>query len=591
MQSHVLTNPHHHHHHHYSEGFPHLRGGTFRSRSRVVQQQSMAAHQWYPPPRPAFDFAAAAPSTSSSTLLLPPSNSREMRNRAEKQRRDRLNAFIGELATLVPLVSKSTKRLDKTSILRLTAVHLRLYQTLAQGRGVAQMELPKYVDQFVLDQLVCDQLGGFLLILCPNGKIIFVSHTVESLLGHLQTDLMGQSLFGLAAPEDHEKLRTHLQSEGEVDTDWRKYFAVSLRRAGPRSETPVYESVRMMGVHRHLGGSAHAPDSPSTSSSSSSVASPQATPVNTDILVFFVKICRPEPLVDRLVVASKDEYVTRHLIDGRIINCDQRISLIAGYMIEEVHGRSAFLYMHRDDVRWVMIALRQMYDRGESKGNSCYRLKSRNGQFIYLRTFGFLEIDDRGIVESFVCVNSLVDEGEGLRQIQEMKQRYSALVSQAASDVDGENGHATIEEWTPPTKRPAPEPIDDFVEDPRKIEEAISQLMRDLPSPGSEEEAESPPRTPEAAVVPPTKPEPVAKTLPKPHHPHLRLKTGGKRAPSSPEASRARCKRSRMDSTDSECSQLSPPPPPQRSAAPVKAYPINNSSSQPELADSNHRTV
>lgn len=75
--------------------------------------------------------------------------------------------------------------------------------------------------------------------------------------------------------------------------------------------------------------------------------------------MFFVKICRPEPLVARLIEASKDEYVTRHLIDGRIINCDQRISIIAGYMIEEVSGHSAFKYMHRDDVRWVMIALRQ----------------------------------------------------------------------------------------------------------------------------------------------------------------------------------------------------------------------------------------
>lgn len=77
------------------------------------------------------------------------------------------------------------------------------------------------------------------------------------------------------------------------------------------------------------------------------------------VLVFFVKVVRPEPLVDQLIEASKDEYVTRHLVDGRIINCDQRISFIAGYMTEEVNGLSAFNFMHREDVRWVMIALRQ----------------------------------------------------------------------------------------------------------------------------------------------------------------------------------------------------------------------------------------
>lgn len=72
-----------------------------------------------------------------------------------------------------------------------------------------------------------------------------------------------------------------------------------------------------------------------------------------------MRLNRPEPITDQLMEASKDEYVTRHLIDGRIINCDQRISFIAGYMIEEVSGLTAFKFMHRDDVRWVMIALRQ----------------------------------------------------------------------------------------------------------------------------------------------------------------------------------------------------------------------------------------
>lgn len=69
-----------------------------------------------------------------------------------------------------------------------------------------------------------------------------------------------------------------------------------------------------------------------------------------------------------------------------------------------------------------------MYDRGEGKGSSCYRLLSRNGQFIYLRTFGFLEIDDSGTVESFICINSLVPENEGQVLIKKMKDKYSALV-------------------------------------------------------------------------------------------------------------------------------------------------------------------
>ncbi|GFQ69738.1 uncharacterized protein TNCT_526051, partial [Trichonephila clavata] len=51
---------------------------------------------------------------------------RLQRNQAEKQRRDRLNGYISELASLVPMIKNSTKPVDKVSVLRLAAAHMRL---------------------------------------------------------------------------------------------------------------------------------------------------------------------------------------------------------------------------------------------------------------------------------------------------------------------------------------------------------------------------------------------------------------------------------------------------------------------------------
>ncbi|XP_016984410.1 uncharacterized protein LOC108048345 [Drosophila rhopaloa] len=123
------------------------------------------------------------------------------------------------------------------------------------------------------------------------------------------------------------------------------------------------------------------------------------------------------------------EYHTRHLIDGSIIDCDQRIGLVAGYMKDEVRNLSPFCFMHLDDVRWVIVALRQMYDCNSDYGESCYRLLSRNGRFIYLHTKGFLEID-RGSnkVHSFLCVNTLLDEEAGRQKVQEMKEKFSTII-------------------------------------------------------------------------------------------------------------------------------------------------------------------
>jgi hypothetical protein len=46
----------------------------------------------------------------------------------EKHRRDKMNAHISNLALLVPTVANSPKKMDKTSILRLTAAFLRLHK-------------------------------------------------------------------------------------------------------------------------------------------------------------------------------------------------------------------------------------------------------------------------------------------------------------------------------------------------------------------------------------------------------------------------------------------------------------------------------
>jgi PAS domain-containing protein len=131
------------------------------------------------------------------------------------------------------------------------------------------------------------------------------------------------------------------------------------------------------------------------------------------------------------------EYWTRHLVDGRIVQCDQSISLALGYMTEEVTGTSAFVFMHKDDVRWVICVLRQMYDQSREFGESYYRLMSRSGHFIYMRTRGFLEIDkETKKVQSFVCVNSVVGEDYGRQMMDEMKRKYSVIVDIGKNEND-----------------------------------------------------------------------------------------------------------------------------------------------------------
>lgn len=62
-----------------------------------------------------------------------------------------------------------------------------------------------------LSATLLDALEGFMLIVTASGKIVYISDSVEKLLGHSQLDLMGQSLYTICHNGDTELLRHHLQ--------------------------------------------------------------------------------------------------------------------------------------------------------------------------------------------------------------------------------------------------------------------------------------------------------------------------------------------------------------------------------------------
>lgn len=83
-----------------------------------------------------------------------------------------------------------------------------------------------------------------------------------------QTDLMGHSIYNIAAPEDRERLRMYISPDGLSDREWRKYFTVHLKKAGPRTESAVYEQCNVMGMQRPSSYSEPEGSSSSTPSTS-----------------------------------------------------------------------------------------------------------------------------------------------------------------------------------------------------------------------------------------------------------------------------------------------------------------------------------
>ncbi|XP_063837408.1 circadian locomoter output cycles protein kaput-like isoform X1 [Ostrinia nubilalis] len=490
------------------------------------------------PPPPAQTFQAPSPALaallhqdqpSTSRGLpypnMPPpplprgDNPREIRNKAEKQRRDKLNQSIGELASMVPPVVAASRKIDKTGVLRLTAHYLRAHQYVF-GDSIGHDE-PQF--SAMSTRALLTLLNGFLLTTTYRGLIVVVSQNVQKYLGYSELDLLGQSVFNVIHEDDRQLMRDQLMPKkhmlgpnGELlvpeETEGKKKvadelanekrrFIIRFKKLSQRSEPCQYVTCHVEGSLRKSDRACRGYNRCCQMVRRARARGDNPCSSGNDIVfVGVVRVATESFIKESNMEAHRMEYRTRHSIDGQIIQTEQRISLVTGYMTHEVKGINAMNFMHRDDVRWVVIALREMYDQHRLVGESCYRLMTKNGQFIYMKTRGRLEVDPAHsrAVTSFVCTNTVVDEHEGKHLIKMMKKKFMLMVNN--------NEEPPAEEET---KDGSDQSLS--VEDPRQLEKVILHLVTNLPSPQSEEDlrGESPDRSVPAsarlAIIPPKK--------------------------------------------------------------------------------------
>ncbi|CAK1580141.1 unnamed protein product [Parnassius mnemosyne] len=388
---------------------------------------------------------------------------RESRIIAEKHRRSQYKAEIDLIMSLLSDIIPTQRKVDKTSVLRLAADKLRNEHVFGDTIKCRHLEtwssgVMKYFDLF----------GGFMFAVTCRGRIFIVSPNIQEKLGYCHIDLLGQDIYKYVHNEDKEILRFHIYppelQTGCDESLFKQHhnFHIRLMRAGAKLDPPKYERCRINGMLRR-----------SDRATANGVQDEQiirrqrvrhnrtfSSSGNDFVFIGMVHVLSSSMPARLLSPTAYSEYWTRHLIDGRIVQCDQSISLAAGYMTEEVTGTSAFVFMHKEDVRWVICVLRQMYDQSREFGESYYRLMSRSGHFIYMRTRGFLEIDkNTKKVQSFVCVNSVIGEDYGKRMMDEMKRKYSVIV-----DMEKHNEQATCIDEAP-------------VEHPKHLERIVMHLV------------------------------------------------------------------------------------------------------------------
>uniref|UniRef100_A0A8C9RJ43 SIM bHLH transcription factor 1a n=1 Tax=Scleropages formosus TaxID=113540 RepID=A0A8C9RJ43_SCLFO len=173
---------------------------------------------------------------------------KEKSKNAARTRREKENSEFYELAKLLPLPSAITSQLDKASIIRLTTSYLRMRVVFPQGLGeswghVSRSSALENVGRELGSHLL-QTLDGFIFVVAPDGKIMYISETASVHLGLSQVELTGNSIYEYIHPADHDEMtavltahqpcHSHLVQEYEMERSFflRMKCVLAKRNAG-----------------------------------------------------------------------------------------------------------------------------------------------------------------------------------------------------------------------------------------------------------------------------------------------------------------------------------------------------------------------
>ncbi|XP_074659917.1 protein cycle-like [Tubulanus polymorphus] len=379
----------------------------------------------------------------------------------EKRRRDKMNMYIGELSTLIPMCSAMNRKLDKLTILRMTVQHMKVLMGAKSTLYSETLHKPSFLSDDDLKHLILQSSDGFLFVVsCDRGRLLFVSESVKDILHYSHTEIIGQSFFDIVHPNDIQVIKEHLSSS---DLAPRERLIDAKTMLPVKSEMPTCPTQLSFGARRSFfcrmkkkfnsASSAERvelksdPDSDQKSSCSVKqqrkenkkqfcvihctgyVKSWAPAKLGLDDmegdndgcnLSCLVAVGRLQPTFNVEQVTSSNnidvhpmEFMSRHTTDGKFTFVDLRATAILGYLPQELIGTSVYEYYHLDDLTALANTHKQVLKSTESIESPIYRFKTKDKSFIKLRTkaFSFHNPWTKEI-ESVVATNTVIAQPE-----------------------------------------------------------------------------------------------------------------------------------------------------------------------------------
>ncbi|XP_034103947.1 protein cycle isoform X2 [Drosophila nasuta] len=357
-------------------------------------------------------------------------NRKQNHSEIEKRRRDKMNTYINELSSMIPMCYAMQRKLDKLTVLRMAVQHLRGIRGSLHPYNGGDYR-PSFLSDQELKMIILQASEGFLFVVgCDRGRILYVSDSVSSVLNCTQSDLLGQSWFDVLHPKDIGKVKEQLSSLEQCPRerliDAKTMLPVktdvpqSLCRLCPGARRSFFCRMKLRATNNQIKEESDTSSSSRSSTKRKSKLSMDHkyqviqctgylkswTPIKdedqdgdtddqTTNLSCLVAIGRtPTNVLHSNMPSSLDNqpnirhvlFISRHSSEGKFLFIDQRATLVIGFLPQEILGTSFYEYFHNEDISALVESHKMVMQVQEKVTTQVYRFRCKDNGYIQLQS-------------------------------------------------------------------------------------------------------------------------------------------------------------------------------------------------------------
>ncbi|CAL1610816.1 unnamed protein product [Knipowitschia caucasica] len=333
---------------------------------------------------------------------------KEKSKNAARTRREKENSEFYELAKLLPLPSAITSQLDKASIIRLTTSYLKMRIVFPEGLGESWGHVSRSLDGVSqeLGSHLLQTLDGFIFVVAPDGKIMYISETASVHLGLSQVELTGNSIYEYVHPADHDEMtavltahqpyHSHFVQEYEMERSFFLRMKCVLAKRNAGLTCGGYKVIHCSG---YLKVRQYSLDMSPFDGCYQNVG------------LVAVGHSLPPSAVTEIKLHS-NMFMFRASLDMKLIFLDSRVAELTGFEPQDLIEKTLYHHVHSCDCFHLRCAHHLLLVKGQVT-TKYYRFLSKHGGWVWVQSYATIVHNSRSSrPHCIVSVNYVLTDTE-----------------------------------------------------------------------------------------------------------------------------------------------------------------------------------